>query len=252
MLGDVLDEHQAQCRCAVGRNLPLGFAQFTFDPHVQRAFPAFTDAQSQAQLIENGVLLVCEGFAQGVRVAVILDQPGERMVALMHLELRIEHGNRRGNVGEDLPKTRLAFAQCVFGVAHAQQRAQGGQQHIRVDGVNQVGIGTGVQAGDDVAGLDRGCGYVDNREQGGGRFRAQFAHDVEATHVRQVDVEDQRVEGFAVDQGQAFTAGSGFEHDVAMSLQAPAQGVPGGDVVVDYQQTHVTFHRRTPWRGPAV
>ncbi len=92
---------------------------------------------------------------------------------------------------------------------------------------------------------------MNHRQQRGARVGAQQADDVETAHVRQVDVEDQRIEGFALDQGQAVAAGAGFEHRVAVALQAPTQGVTGGDVVIDNQQADVTIHRRSPERLPA-
>ncbi|MNH87715.1 hypothetical protein D3C73_402020 [compost metagenome] len=117
--------------------------------------------------------------------------------------------------------------------------------------MDQVSIGAGIQAGDDVAGLDRGGRHVDHREQGGRGVRAQYADDVEATHVGQVDVENQCLDGDTVDQLQALAAGTGFEHFIAMTLKASAQGIARGDVVVDDQQAQVTFHRQAPWRWPA-
>ena len=92
---------------------------------------------------------------------------------------------------------------------------------------------------------------MNHRQQCGARIGAQQADDIETAHVRQVDVEDQRIECFALDQGQAVAAGAGFEHRVTMALQAPAQGVTGGDVVIDNQQADVTIHRRSPERLPA-
>ena len=40
LLGDVLDEHQAQPLCAVGRNLPFGLPRFAVDAHRQGRAPA--------------------------------------------------------------------------------------------------------------------------------------------------------------------------------------------------------------------
>ncbi|MNP20323.1 hypothetical protein D3C76_1128900 [compost metagenome] len=173
------------------------------------------------------------------------------MVAFVDLELGIQHGDGGRNIDENLAKARLAFTQGILGFAHPQQGAQGRQQHIRVHRVDQVGVGAGVEASDDVAGLDRRCGHMNHREQGGNRLRAQFTNDVEATHVRQVDVEDQGVDRHAGDQLQAFAARAGLQHLIAVAFQAPAQGVACGDVVVDNQQAQVTFHRQAPWRWPA-
>ncbi|MNL06838.1 hypothetical protein D3C87_1274870 [compost metagenome] len=251
VFGDILDEHQAQFRCAVGRNLPLGVAHFALDPHGQGAFPALAIGQAQAQFVDDRLLVFGKALAQGVRVAIVLDHLREGMVAFVNFQLGVQHGDGRRHVDKDFPEPRLAVTQGVFGFPHAQQGAQGGQQHVRVHRVDQVGIGAGVQAGDDVPGLDRSRRHVNHRQQRGSRLGAQFAHDVEAAHVRQVDVEDQRVDVDAVDQHQAFAAGAGFQHLVAVAFQAPAQGVAGRDIVVDDQQADVTFHRRAPWRWPA-
>ncbi len=155
VFGDVLDEHQAQLWGAIRRNLPLRLANLALHAHVQRAFPAFAVDQTQTQFIEDRALIFGEAFTQRLLIAVIDDQLGECVIALMHFQIGIEHGDRRRDVGEDLAETRLAFAQGIFRVAHPQQGTQRRQEHIGVDRVNQIGIGARVEAGDDVAGLDR-------------------------------------------------------------------------------------------------
>ncbi|MNG05243.1 hypothetical protein D3C84_884230 [compost metagenome] len=95
VFSDILDEHQAQFRGAVRRNLPLGFANFTLHAHAQGAFPAFAIRQAQAQFLDDRALIVGETLAQGIRLEVVLNQLGERMVAFVDLELRIQHGDGR-------------------------------------------------------------------------------------------------------------------------------------------------------------
>ncbi|MNN84502.1 hypothetical protein D3C81_2016690 [compost metagenome] len=92
---------------------------------------------------------------------------------------------------------------------------------------------------------------MDHRQQRGSSFGAQFAHDVEAAHVGQVDVEDQGVQVFACNQRQPLGAGTGLQHLIAVAFQTAAQGVAGGDIVVDEQQADVTLHGRAPGLSPA-
>ncbi len=182
--------------------------------------------------------------------AVVLDQVGEGLVAFHHVEGGVHHRDGRGDIDEDLAKARLAVAQGAFGVAHPQQGAQGGQQHVRVHRVNQVGVGAVVQAGDDVAGLDRRRRHMNHRQQRGARFGAQLANNVEAAHVRQVHVQDQRIEGVLGNQPQALGAGARFQYAVAVVFQAPAQGIACGGVVVDDQQATVSLHQECPGPSP--
>ncbi len=170
------------------------------------------------------------------------------MVAFVQLQLGVEHCDGRCDVNEYLAKARLAFAQGALGVTHPQQCAQGRQQHIRVDRVNQVGIAAGIEAGDDVAGLDGGCGHMDQWQQRGIRVGAKLARDVEAAHVRQVDIENQGIRHGAGHQRQPVAAGARLQHLVAMALQHPAHRVAGSGVVVDDQQTAFTPHRFPPPR----
>ncbi|MNO65707.1 hypothetical protein D3C76_564750 [compost metagenome] len=164
VFGDVFDEHQAQAGGLVGRELPFGVAGLAVQLHDQVAFPALAGGQVPAQGLQGGVLVCGEAFAQLLGVAVVLGQVGEGLVALVHVELGVEHGDGGRDAGEDLAKACLALAQGAFAVAHAQQGAQGRQQYVGVDGVDQVGVGAGVEAGDDVAALDRRGRDVDHWE----------------------------------------------------------------------------------------
>ena len=110
MFGDIFDKHQAQFGTVIGRDLPLGFAQLPVDLHLQRSLPALTGPQAQAQLLDHRELIGGKAFEQGVRIEVVVDQLGERVVAFVHFQLCVHHRNRCADVEEDLSEARLAFA----------------------------------------------------------------------------------------------------------------------------------------------
>ncbi len=242
VLGDVLDEHQAQARGLIRRKLPLGLAYMAMHLHAQGALPALAGHQVLAQAGQRRFLPVGKAFVQLLRVAIVLNQVAEGLVAFMHLQLGVHHGNRRRHAGEDFAKACLALAQCALGVAHAQQGAQGGQQHVGVDGVNQVGVGTGVQPSNDVATLDRRGRHMNHRQQGRAWVLTQQPDNVEAAHVRQVHVQDQGVDLAVADQRQALAARAGLQYLIPVHRQPPAHGIAGGNVVIDDQQAHIGIH----------
>ncbi len=177
-------------------------------------------------------------------------QQGQRTVAFVDLQLRVDHRDGRRYLGKDFTKACLAFTQGMLGVPHSQQSAQRSQEHVRIDRVNEVGVGPRIQAGDDIAGLDRRCGNVNDRQQPRAVIGSQLPYDVEAAHVRQIHIENQRVDRFGGNQAQSFGARSGFEHGITVALEYPAYCVARGRVVVDDQQLALMLHQRAPWRSP--
>ncbi|MNH19459.1 hypothetical protein D3C79_791970 [compost metagenome] len=169
----------------------------------------------------------------------------------MHLEPGIEHGDRCRHIVENFPEVGLACAQRPLGIAHPHQGPQGGDQYIRVHRVHQVGVGTGIEPGNDVAGLDRRRRHVDHRQQGGLRVGTEQPDNIEAAHVGQVDIQDQPIDLLTVDQCQPLATGARFEDLIAMQRQAPTQRIPGGCVVVDDEQANVRVHQRPPEPKPA-
>ncbi|PAV70344.1 hypothetical protein WR25_02885 [Diploscapter pachys] len=204
--------------------------------HAQRAFPARPPYQVLAQLLKRVQLAIGEALVQALRIAVVLHQVGEGMIAFVHLQVAVEYGNGGGHTPEDFLEARLALAQGPLGIAHPQQGAQGGQQHIRVYRVDQIGISTGIQAGNDIAALDRCRRHVDHRQQRRAAVLTQQPDNVETAHVRQVDVEDQCIHLLVANQRQPLPAGARLKHFVTVRTETTTQGVTGGDVVVDDQQ----------------
>ena len=89
---------------------------------------------------------------------------------------------------------------------------------------------------------------MDQWQQRGIQVGAKLARDVEAAHVRQVDIENQGIRHGAGHQRQPVAAGARLQYLVAMALQHPAHRVAGSSVVVDDQQTAFTPHCCPPAR----
>ncbi len=157
LLGDVLDEHQPALRIPVRRDLPLGLAPLAGrGVHDQGVLPASAACQTLAQRLQFGLLALGDAGDQFGWLCEVAEQPRQGTVALVNPQLGVDDRDWRCDLGEDFPEACFAFTQRVLGVADAQQGAQGGKQDVRVDRVNQIGIGPGLQTGDDVARLD-GC-----------------------------------------------------------------------------------------------
>jgi len=247
LFGYVFDEHQANALGAVGGDLPFGFARLAVDLHLQWRVPAFARLQVRTQFGEHCLLAGSEACRQGGGWADRADQQFECVIAFVQLQFGVEHRDGGGDMEEDFPEARFAVTQCALGVAHPQQGAQCRQQHIGVDRVDQVGIAAGIEAGDDVVGLDGGGGDVNQRQQRGVRIGTQLARNVEAAHVRQVDVENQRIGRGTGDQRQAFAAGTRLQGLDSRGVPAPgAFALARGGVVIDDQQAAVTLHRAPP------
>ncbi len=245
VLGHIFHHHQPMAGAAVRRQPPLRGAQALPARDGQHALPALLPGQCVLQ-VQHELLVAAHQGKQGAIGISVAEQACERGIALADLQLLIEHGYGRIDLAEDLLEPRVRLTQCFFGPARAQQAAQGRQQDVGVHRVDQVSIGTVVQAGDHVTGGDGGGRNVHHRQQLGARVRTQLAHHVEAAHVRQIDVQHHRAELRASQPVEPLLPGGRFTYAVAMVFEYAPHGIPRGCVVVHYQYTIRVGHWRPP------
>ena len=116
-----------------------------------------------------------------------------------------------------------------------QHRADARAQFVQVEGLDQIVVGAGIEAGDAVAGAVAG-GEHDHR--GGVAASAQPAQHVQAVALRQTQVEQHQIEALA---GQRALRRGGIAHPVdrmAFHAQRRAQRVADHAVVFHQQEAH--------------
>jgi hypothetical protein len=128
----------------------------------------------------------------------------------------------------------------------AQQGAQAGQQFLGVEGLGQVVVGPGVEAGDLVApGAARG---QDQHRRGDIAPPPALQHR-DAVHLGQAEVEDHRIIGFGLAQELGFLAVGRMVDGVAGVAQGQLQLARQVGIVLDEQDTHgrllTVFSRRS-------
>jgi len=154
--GGVLDQHQALARRTVRRDAPFGDPRRCTRAQGEGALPALALGQRNLQCAQRHDL-VGQQRIQSARRAILTEQPHEGVVGIVVAQVGVEYRDRRVDLAENFAKACFGLAQCFFRAARAQQRAQRGQQYVRIHRVDQVGVRAGVQAGDEVPGGDRGC-----------------------------------------------------------------------------------------------
>ena len=124
----------------------------------------------------------------------------------------------------------------------AQQRAQPGEQLFEVEGLDEVVVGSRVEArdavGDRVARGENQDGYVV-------AVRAQSAAGLEATDARHHHVEHQRVGPLGAQPIERLTTVGSHVDVVAVEGQRAAQRLAHGPVVVDHEDAHPAILPRT-------
>ena len=116
-----------------------------------------------------------------------------------------------------------------------QQRPQAREQLAQGEGLDQVVVGAGVEAGDAV--VDR----VARGEHQDRRAVAGLAHapaHLEAVDVRHRDVQDDGVDLLARDAVERLAAVLGERHVVALEGQRPLHRRAQGRLVIDHQDSH--------------
>ena len=81
----------------------------------------------------------------------------------------------------------------LLGGVDAEQGADGGEHLARLDRLDEVAVGAGLQTLGAVAAVDVDGGDVQDGSGGGGRLGLEAAADLEAGQVGQADVEDDEV-----------------------------------------------------------
>ena len=138
----------------------------------------------------------------------------------------------------------------------AQVGAHAGQQLREPERLDEVVVGAGVEAGDDVELL---VARREDQDRQLGSRAAQSPADLDAVDVRQAEIEDHEVHGGVGGGGCAGAAGKPPDRQ-ALALQDARE--PGGDrVVVLHEQDHLAspypgrqrcpakFDRALTWRG---
>ena len=117
----------------------------------------------------------------------------------------------------------------------ANDRAEARDQFFRLEGLGQVVVGAGVDAGDALGPGAARRQHQDRRRHAGG---AQLAHHRQAVEPRQAEVENDPVEVFRSGARPGFLAVGAGLHDIAGLSQMGAD--LGGDLrfVFDHERAH--------------
>ncbi len=127
----------------------------------------------------------------------------------------------------------------------AQQGAQPGEQLLHVEGLDQVVVGAGVQAGDPVRDLHPGG---EHQHRGAVAGLAQPAADLQPVRLRHHHVEHQDVRALLGEDGQGLGTVRGDAHPVALQHQRAAERFADGPVVLG-DQHGVGHGDDSPWRA---
>ena len=131
----------------------------------------------------------------------------------------------------------------------AAQGPQPGGQFLDGYGLDQVVVGAGLEAGDDVVGVAAGADHDDRYVV----VAAQFADALVAVEAGQHQVDQDRVGGLGPLAGQALLGGCRAVGRVPLVLQGEDQRQPDPVVILDHQygrhrsiMTHPGVRRPTP------
>jgi hypothetical protein len=122
-------------------------------------------------------------------------------------------------------------------------------QLVQLEGLGQVVVGTGVEAGHPVGGLHPGGEHEDRCPVAVGTQDTTDAEPVDAGHHH---VDDERVERLAAGPGQRGHPVHDHVDVVSLEFERAGQGLPDRPVVVDDQNAvrHRTIMRaRRAWRA---
>ena len=122
-----------------------------------------------------------------------------------------------------------------FGVAHAQQRADGGQQHRRADGSVRYMSAPVSRPCARSCSVTAVCDICSTWMPGVLDSALELPADLEAAHVRQIDVEHDQVGRCAPRRGKRLRARAGLDHLVSRRGAGSRLDEPGRVVVVDDQ-----------------
>ncbi len=121
------------------------------------------------------------------------------------------------------------------GLGPAQQGPQPGQQLLEGEGLDQVVVGPGVEAGHPVGDGVAGGQDEDGQVVTGG---PQLAAHLEPTHLGHDDVEHHGIGSLRRDQPQGLGAVTRLGDLVALEGQRPTDGLAHAGVVVHHQDAH--------------
>ena len=113
----------------------------------------------------------------------------------------------------------------------AQDGAQAGLQLARLEGLGEIVVGAELEADDAVHRLAARGQHQDRHVAGA----AQAAAEIEPVGIGQHEVEDDRVEGLALELGLAVAAGAGDGHAKARPAEIVRNHPGEAVVVVDHQ-----------------
>ena len=148
---------------------------------------------------------------------------------------------RDARPGPGWPAAPASRSACMPGLVVAQDRGDRREQLVRVDRLDQVGVGAAVQALGAVDRVDGGRRDVDDRRGAVRRIGLDLLADLEAAHVRQPDVEHDQVDA-AVARTVASASAAGRRLDRPRSRPGAASWPA---------RTASTGCRRRPGRCPA-
>lgn len=124
-----------------------------------------------------------------------------------------------------------AFFHRAAGAGLAQQRADAGHQFLHAEGFGDVVVGAGIERGD-LFGFAGAHGEHDHRHVGP---LADLAQHFMPIAIGQADVQHHQFGALPGQQGQAFFAGAGLQHTIALRTQADVEETADLRLVVDDQ-----------------
>src|SRR3569623_489411 len=146
-----------------------------------------------------------------------------------------EQRNAVDGVVEHRAEFRLAFAHVELGMAGAQKRSDGSEQHRRFDRMGEIAVGAAFEALHPVLVVGEGRRQMNDRRARGSGPGAQAATDFEAIDVRQIHVQHRHAEFVAGGKSERRSAGGGFQNRPTRAAQHPRSRIKRRRVIVDYQ-----------------